>query len=85
VHGRPAQQISGEFNINREVRDLSTEELMALLAPHRVIGARGAARANPLDTIIRRWQALTGSSASHGVSGRSFDDLARETETANAA
>jgi hypothetical protein len=38
VHGRPAQQISGEFNINREVRDLSTEELMALLAPHRVIG-----------------------------------------------
>jgi hypothetical protein len=32
VWGRPAQQISGEFNINPDVRDLSTEELMALLA-----------------------------------------------------
>src|ERR1700722_14752601 len=37
------------------------------------------------DTIIRRWQALTGGSALHGISGRSFDDLAREAEVANAA
>ena len=38
-----------------------------------------------VDTIIRRWQALTGGSARHAVSGRSFDDLAREAEAANAA
>ena len=38
-----------------------------------------------VDTIIHRWQALTGGSARHGVSGRSFDDLAREMEAANAA
>ena len=37
------------------------------------------------DTIIRRWQALTGGSALHGISGRSFDDLAREAEATNAA
>ena len=37
------------------------------------------------DTIIRRWQALTGGSARHATSGRSFDDLAREAEAANAA
>ena len=29
-----------------------------------------------VDTIIRRWQALTGGSARHAASGRSFDDLA---------
>jgi len=38
-----------------------------------------------VDTTIRRWQALTGGSALHAASGRSFDDLARETEAANAA
>jgi DNA modification methylase len=38
-----------------------------------------------VDTIIRRWQALTGGRARHGVSGRSFDDLAGEMEAANAA
>ena len=38
-----------------------------------------------VDTIIRRWQALTGGSARHAASGRSFDDLAREAEAANAA
>jgi DNA modification methylase len=38
-----------------------------------------------LDTIIRRWQTLTGGSACHAVSGRSFDDLAREAEVADAA
>jgi DNA modification methylase len=37
-----------------------------------------------VDTIIRRWQRLTGGSASHAVSGRSFDDLADEAEAANA-
>jgi DNA modification methylase len=38
-----------------------------------------------VDTIVRRWQALTGGSARHAVSGRSFDDLAREAEATNAA
>jgi DNA modification methylase len=38
-----------------------------------------------VDTIIRRWQTLTGGSAHHAASGRSFDDLAREAEAANAA
>ena len=38
-----------------------------------------------VDTIIRRWQKLTGGSACHATSGRSFDDLAREAEVANAA
>jgi DNA modification methylase len=37
-----------------------------------------------IDTIIRRWQALTGGSARHAVSGRSFDDLACEAEANNA-
>jgi DNA modification methylase len=37
-----------------------------------------------VDTIVRRWQALTGGSARHAVSGRSFDDLAREAEAGNA-
>ena len=32
--GRPAQQISGEFNLNRDVRDYSTAELLAFLASH---------------------------------------------------
>jgi DNA modification methylase len=38
-----------------------------------------------VDTILRRWQALTGRSAHHAASGDSFDDLAREAEAANAA
>jgi DNA modification methylase len=38
-----------------------------------------------VDTTIRRWQALTGGSAHHATSGRSFDDLAREAEAANGA
>jgi DNA modification methylase len=38
-----------------------------------------------VDTIVRRWQALTGGSARHAASGRSFDDVAREGEAANAA
>jgi len=37
-----------------------------------------------LDRAIHRWQALTGGSARHAASGRTFDDLAREAETANA-
>ena len=38
-----------------------------------------------VDTVVRRWQALTGGSARHAANGRSFDDLAREAEGANAA
>jgi DNA modification methylase len=38
-----------------------------------------------VDTAVRRWQALTGGSARHDASGRSFDDLADEAEAANAA
>jgi DNA modification methylase len=38
-----------------------------------------------VDTIVRRWQKLSGGSAVHGISGRSFDDLARQAEVANAA
>jgi DNA modification methylase len=38
-----------------------------------------------VDTIVRRWQKLTGGSARHAATGRSFDDLAREAEVANAA
>jgi hypothetical protein len=38
-----------------------------------------------VDTIIRRWQVLTGGSARHADSGRLFDDLVREAEAANAA
>jgi DNA modification methylase len=38
-----------------------------------------------VDTAIRRWQALTGESALHAASGRSFADLAREAEVADVA
>jgi DNA modification methylase len=38
-----------------------------------------------VDTIIRRWQALTGGNACHAASNRSFDDLACEAEAADAA
>jgi DNA modification methylase len=38
-----------------------------------------------VDTIIRRWQTLTGESAHHSASGRSFDDLVCEAEAADAA
>jgi DNA methylase len=31
-----------------------------------------------VDTIVHRWQALTGEMACHAASGRSFDDLARQ-------
>jgi DNA modification methylase len=37
-----------------------------------------------VDTSVRRWQALTGRSARHAASGRSFDDLAREAEVVDA-
>jgi DNA modification methylase len=37
-----------------------------------------------VDTIVRRWQKLTGGCARHAASGRSFDDLDREAEAANA-
>jgi DNA modification methylase len=38
-----------------------------------------------LDMTVRRWQALTGGTAHHAASGRSFDDLAHEAEAADAA
>jgi DNA modification methylase len=38
-----------------------------------------------VDTAIRRWQTLTGEKARHAATGRSFDDLVREAEAANAA
>ncbi|HEY2534134.1 MAG TPA: DNA methyltransferase [Xanthobacteraceae bacterium] len=38
-----------------------------------------------VDTIVRRWQAQTGGSARHAINDRSFDDLACEAETADAA
>ena len=38
-----------------------------------------------VDTIVRRWQALTGDSAIQVGSGRCFDELACEMEAANAA
>jgi DNA modification methylase len=38
-----------------------------------------------VDTIIRRWQKLTGEVARHAASGRTFDDLVREAEVADAA
>ena len=38
-----------------------------------------------VDTIVRRWQALTGDSAIHVGKGHRFDDLARHMEATNAA
>ena len=38
-----------------------------------------------VDRIVRRWQAQTDGSARHAISDRSFDDLACEAETADAA
>jgi DNA modification methylase len=38
-----------------------------------------------VDTIIRRWQSLTGGIASHAESGRSFDELANEAAVEDAA
>jgi DNA modification methylase len=38
-----------------------------------------------VDTIIRRWQALTGQIVHHAATGQAFDDLAREAEAADAA
>ena len=38
-----------------------------------------------VDTIIRRWQKLSGGIARHAASGRSFDDLTAEMEAADAA
>jgi DNA modification methylase len=37
-----------------------------------------------VDTAIRRWQAFTGDKARHAITGRDFDDLAREAEAGNA-
>jgi hypothetical protein len=54
----------------------------------QIAGRRGDGLTRDLvhvDTIIRRWQALTGSSARHGASGRNLGDLRGEAEGANAA
>src|SRR5438552_6888811 len=40
--------------------------------------AAGWKSTRPCRYDLRRWQALTGGSARHAASGRSFDDLARE-------
>jgi DNA modification methylase len=37
-----------------------------------------------IDTVIRRWQVLTGGKARHAASGHLFDDLAGEAEAADA-
>jgi len=37
-----------------------------------------------VDTIIRRWQAYTGETARHALSGRTFNELAAEAEERNA-
>ena len=37
-----------------------------------------------VDTIVRRWQTLTGGSARHAASGRCFDELADKVEVADA-
>jgi hypothetical protein len=36
-----------------------------------------------VDTGLHRWQVLTGGTARHAVSGRSFDDLAAEVGAAD--
>ena len=54
----------------------------------QIAGRRGDGLARDLvhvDTIIRRWPALTGSSAPHRASGRNLADLRAEAEGANAA
>lgn len=38
-----------------------------------------------VDTVIRRWQSVTGGMAHHGLSNRSFDDLAGETAVGDVA
>jgi DNA modification methylase len=38
-----------------------------------------------VDTIIRRWQALSGDKAVHAATGSTFNELAREREVARAA
>jgi hypothetical protein len=38
-----------------------------------------------VDTVVRRWQKLSGGGALHAISGQRLDDLARQAEVANAA
>lgn len=53
-----------------------------------LIAAKRTGRLNndpaPVDAIIHRREALTGGSGRDDMSGRSFDDLVREAEIANA-
>jgi DNA modification methylase len=53
-----------------------------LIAAERVGRCCYGMEIDPLyvDTIIRRWQAFTGDKATHGITGRYFDELAGEAE-----
>jgi DNA modification methylase len=57
-----------------------------LIAAERVGRCCYGVEIDPLyvDTIIRRWQAFTGDKATHGITGRYFDDLAGEAEARHA-
>ena len=56
-----------------------------LIAAQRIGRRCHALELDPIyvDTAIRRWQRLTGEHARHALSGRRFDDLAREAEVAD--
>lgn len=53
-----------------------------LIAAERVGRCCYGLEIDPLyvDTIIRRWQAFTGDTATHAVTGKRFEDLASEME-----
>jgi DNA modification methylase len=60
---------------------------MTVIAAERT-GRRGCGLELDLvyvDTVVRRWQGLTGENARHAMSGRGFDDLADEAEASDAA
>ena len=61
-------------------RKLGMTELPTLGLDHR-----SRARARVFDTIIRRWPAVTGGRAHHGVSGGNLAKLPDAVEDANAA
>jgi DNA modification methylase len=58
-----------------------------LIAAERTGRRCGGLELDPayVDTIIRRWQALTGDEAVHAAIGSTFNELAREQEVARAA
>jgi hypothetical protein len=82
------------FLVVRDDREAPATAVLALVLPafslatrHRHLPRCCGLELDPayVDTTIRRWQALTGGSARHAASNRSFDDLAREAEATNAA